>query len=146
MSGFNPTCVNPVSNTPGCVTYDGVDPSSQVIPQQSLKYFAPRLGLSWAPWAKTVIRAGGGIYYLPYENGNSVQLAYNVVSAGSFSSPDDGITPPFLLKNGYPPIPTQPQNHGYGAVPVGEAPVFSVSYQGPYGFHRPYSLQYNFYD
>jgi hypothetical protein len=143
MSGFDPKCINPVSNTPGCVTYAGKD--FPVLPRQSFKYFAPRVGVSWVPWGtKTVIRAGGGIYYLPFENGNSVQLAYNAVAAGNFSSPDNGITPAFLLKDGYPPIPTQPENHGFGAVPVGQSPRFSVSYQGPYGFHRPYAIEYNF--
>jgi hypothetical protein len=37
--------------------------------------FSPRLGLAWSPDAKTVIRAGGGVYYASTDNNGLYQLA-----------------------------------------------------------------------
>jgi hypothetical protein len=37
--------------------------------------FSPRLGVAWTPFPKTVIRAGGGIYYATTDNNGLYQLA-----------------------------------------------------------------------
>jgi hypothetical protein len=149
VSSFDPKCINPVSGTPGCVTYAGKDfPANHL--RSGFRYFAPRGGLSWLPWgagSKTVVRAGGGIYWIALEGGAtaSSQSGFNVVYPGNFSSPDNGITAPFLLKDGFPPIPAlSVEGHGFGAVPVGQQPRVDVTYQDRNAYQRPYAIQYNF--
>src|SRR5205085_6141167 len=63
---------------------------------------------------------------------------------GNFSTPDNGITAPFLLRNGFPGGAAQAQlGPGYGAVPVGAAVKFAPMFiQG--NRQLGYSEQWNF--
>ena len=101
-SNFDPALLNPVTNTLGAISYAGKNGWSDLT---SAKYglFAPRLGLAWAPLPKTSVRAGYGIFYLPF----SADTFSNQSPAGfsisqTIQSPNSN-TPIFALQNGPPP-------------------------------------------
>lgn len=67
--------------------------------------FAPRIGLAYQVRANTVVRAGYGVYYIPY--GQRFYAAYFAtpgfnVNTFSFSSLDGGLTFPGKLENLFP--------------------------------------------
>jgi len=67
--------------------------------------FAPRLGLAYQLNRKTVVRAGYGIFYAPFERiGSEDQLALNPPSFinNNISLPSTAAAPLFLLHNGFP--------------------------------------------
>ncbi len=106
------------------------------------KGFAPRLGIaySWSP--KTVVRAGYGVFFTqafyPGWGGGISQDGFN--SNFSLSTPNSGLSPAFLLSQGFP------------AVAANQRPPFidpsfrngrSLNYR-PFDANRlPYSQQWN---
>ena len=99
--------INPVSGTPGVVKFLNT-PS---YPKNSFyntdwTRFAPRFGISWQVVPKTVIRAGYGIYNAnPTLGANRRAPSLGYTTSANFSSPDGGVTPALLLKNGFPDYP-----------------------------------------
>jgi len=135
-------------------------PGATSIPDD-LDMFAPRLGVAWdvGNAGKTVIRAGGGLYYAPTYmsmfaqsvlfNGGNPDRAYSV----SITNPSA------TASNPVNPISTAFQDVGVnlGTAPLNNLPVFtpsqfstleangaglnSVSYMSP-NFRNPYALQW----
>jgi hypothetical protein len=67
--------------------------------------------------------------------------------SASFVSPNNGVTPAFLLAQGFPAngVPTASQlTPGYGAVPVGQKPATAVTFYQQTGRNTGYLEQYNF--
>ena len=67
--------------------------------------FAPRLGVAYQLDPKSVVRAGYGIFYTPFERiGSEDQLALNPPSFinNNISLPSTAAAPLFLLQNGFP--------------------------------------------
>jgi hypothetical protein len=67
--------------------------------------FAPRVGLAYQLTQKTVLRAGYGLFYTPFERiGSEDQLALNPPAFinNNISLPSTATAPLFLLKNGFP--------------------------------------------
>lgn len=123
QSGFNGTAINPVSRTPGIVTFSGRDGLGKYAHPFDKNNIAPRIGFAWKPMARTVVRGGYGINYL----GAYFGAVVNTLSQGfganfSFASPDGGLSPAFLFRNGLPTGTREPIGPGWGAVPVGTAP------------------------
>jgi hypothetical protein len=150
MNTFNATAINPVSNTPGVVRFAGINGTPRTPFPARWTDFAPRLGFAWQPFhaPTTVLRGGVGVFFAnPYDSSGSVNgatLGFGL-SAGA-SSPDNGITAPFYLKNGVPASlnPTgTPLNDSFGAVPVGGAVTTNVTYVDP-NHKNGYAYQYNF--
>ncbi len=106
------------------------------------KAFAPRLGIAYAWSPKTVVRTGYGIFFTqafyPGWGGGVSQDGFN--SNFSLSSPNSGLSPAFLLSQGFP------------AVPANQRPPFidpsfrngrGLNYR-PFDANRlPYSQQWN---
>ncbi len=143
QNSFDPFAINPVSKTPGVVTFAGQDGLGTKIYSGDYNNFAPRVGLAWKPLGeRTVIRAGFGIFYgPPLPGSNNTSAGFEV--AGNFSTPDNGITAPFLLRNGFPSSGETQRGPSYGAVAVGQAVKFAPTYiQSPRALG--YTEQWNF--
>ena len=153
MSSFNPDLINPVCNCPGVITYNYKDQKDFTgFNRVELNHFMPRIGLAWQPagaGSGTVVRAGAGIFFtLPIGGGfgnwesPADGLPGNIT--GTFSSPDNGITAPFLLKDGFLTPPAQVPGAGFGAVTPGQPTVHSPSFTYQPDFRQEYSMQWNF--
>jgi hypothetical protein len=123
---FNPTAINPVSGTPGVITFGGYASNFD------LHNVGPRFGFAWKARDKWVVRGGAGILYTgEYDIAAPVVLYDGFAAQATFNSSNNGTTPAFLLKNGFPAVsyPTPAQlTPGYGAVPVGQNPNNAVTF------------------
>ncbi len=152
QNGFNATAINPVSNTPGVITFAGIDGQSKYANDFDGVQFGPRLGFAYAPRDRWVVRGGGSLLYPSEYDAATPITAYtgfsNFISLQS-SGTSQGV-PDFLLKNngvtgntnsyltsggtGNAYFPTTAQlTAGFGAVPVGNATVANPQF---YKQHR----------
>jgi hypothetical protein len=133
QSGFNRTAINPVSGTPGVVTFAGLNGAPRNVYNGDWNNFAPRIGFAWKPLGngKLVVRSSYGVFFGPPSPG-STTAASGFEIAGNFTTPDNGITAPFLLRNGFPAAPsTANLGPGFGAVRVGQAITFAPVFIDP---------------
>src|SRR5207302_11519282 len=146
MNSFDPNQINPVSGTPGVVKFLGVNGYSTSPYKTDWNNFGPRLGFAWKAFGsdKTVIRGGFGVSFAhPFDAGvpNVNSLGFSV--SANLNSPDQGITAPFLLRNGVTATLTSATlNDSFGAVPVGAATTTAVTYFDP-NRATGYSQQFN---
>jgi len=143
QSGFNGTAINPVSGTPGVVTFSGRDGLNKYAHPFDNNNLAPRFGFAWKPSARTVVRGGYGINFLGIYFGAVVNtLSQGFGSNFSFSSPDGGLTPAFPFRNGLPTGTREPIGPSWGAVRVGQAPRSAPDFIAQ-NHANGYSQQYN---
>ena len=133
LTFFDPNPINPVSGTPGVITYAGKDSFVNTTFKPSWNHFQPRVGFAWQVRPRTVIRANSGIFYRNPMGGYRISGVWELGALGlpgfvsSFwQSPDNGITHPFRLRDGFPAIISEPAGSGFGAVAVGEIPRTNV--------------------
>ncbi|MGH9339712.1 MAG: TonB-dependent receptor domain-containing protein, partial [Acidobacteriota bacterium] len=153
LSGFDPDAINPVSSTPGVVTFASTGTHPGIL-YDTESNFSPRLGFAWQPFGsgtRTVIRGGGAlIYETPVQQAAG---SWQSPTAGEeitarFNSGDNGVTPAFYLRDGFPPIPPgELKSPAFGAVPVGDSPRFGVTYfdpddRFPYSYHTSLEVQH----
>ena len=135
QNSFNATEINPVSGTPGVITFAGLNGQSTYAHNWDLHNLGPRIGFAWTPREKWVVRGGGALLFTgEYDIAAPVVLYTGFSTQGTFVSSNNGATPAFLLKNGFPALssPTTAQlTPGYGAVPVGQTPTTSVTFFQP---------------
>ena len=130
QNSFDRFAINPVSGTPGVVTFSGRNGLSKYAHDKDLNNFGPRLGFAWQPGKSWVVRGGGAMIYLANYNNNVAfdpSLGFGIL--GNFVSPDSGLTPSFLLRNGMPALSVPAESDlrpGFGASKVGESPTTSV--------------------
>lgn len=129
QSGFDRFAINPVSGTPGVVTFANRDGYGRQLYNSDYNNVMPRIGLAWKPfgWRSTVVRTGYGIFYGPPQPGSNTASA-GFETSGSFTSPDNGITPAFILRDGFPSTARPALGPGYGAVRVGQAAIYSPDF------------------
>lgn len=145
-SGFDPGAVNPVCNCPGTVIFAGLNGMSKYLNYKfDTNNFGPRVGFAWQAWKGAVVRGGYAIHYNSlYQSGMAGDIGGAFASSGSFSSPDGGLTPAFLLSTGMPAIPAgEAHTPAYGAVPLGQSPRFSAAFIDP-NTVAGYDQQWNF--
>ncbi len=111
-SWFDPTLPNPdADRAPGLMVSAGNGPGSchcRTNVKTHYLTFGPRFGFAYALNPKTVIRSSFGIVHFNGAalGGNGQQRGTGILgyatASPSFVSPDGGITPAFLLNNGFP--------------------------------------------
>jgi len=135
QNSFNETAINPVSGTPGVVTFSGLNGLSKYASNWDLHNFGPRLGFAYKAANNFVIRGGGALLYMgEYDQATPIVTNLGFSTQGSFVSPNNGVTPAFLLDQGLPAVssPTVAQlTPGYGAVAVGQKPTTTVTFFNP---------------
>jgi len=144
QSGFDGSRINPVSGTPGIVTFSGLDGKGKYAHSTDTNNFGPRIGFAYRVRDGLVMRGGYGVsYYGAYGRSVVRALAQGFSLNGSFTSPDGGFTPAFLLSSGMPKIEREPLTPAFGAVPVGQSVRLSPDYFEP-NHVNAYALQWNF--
>jgi hypothetical protein len=148
MNGFDATAINPVSGTPGVVKFMGQDGFRDTPYDTDLNNFGPRFGFAWKPFGstKTVVRGGWGVFFAhPFDAGAPASAALGFEQSANLTSPDNGITFPFVLGRGVPGISlTSPaRDDSFGAVPVGTNSTTAVTF---FETDRAtgYAMQHNF--
>ena len=133
MNGFDPAAINPVSGTPGVVRFAGVDGWPTKPYETDWNNFGPRVGFAWRPGGaeRTVVRGGAGIFFAhPFDHGAPSSASLGFEQSATLSTPDNGLTAPFLLRNGVPPlqIAAAARDAGFGAVPIGRPTTTAVTF------------------
>ncbi len=129
QNSFSLAATNPVSGTPGVVTFAGLNGQSKYAHDFDPNNVAPHAGFAWRASDQIVVRAGYGMFFLG-EYGTAVpnSMAASFSRQASFTSGDGGFTPPFLFNSGLPAIPPVDRSPAFGAVPIGAAPFFSPQF------------------
>ena len=140
---------NPVSGTPGVVKFlNRPNYPARGFYNTDYKRLAPRVGFAWRPISKMVIRGGYGFYNTnPTLGANRRAPSLGFTTSASFGSPDGGISPAFLLQNGFPdyPLGGDPArlNESFGAVRPGQTPGTSPTFVNPdwrFGYAQNFNL------
>lgn len=101
MYSFDPTVLNPVTNTPGAMWYASTHANGRTTLQAPVwNTFLPRVGVSYQWRSNTVIRGGFGLFAYGWShdtNGNGDGAAY--ASSGSLTDSTNGVQPIVTLSD-----------------------------------------------
>ena len=127
----------------GGLTFVGVNGASRYNSDPDRNNFAPRIGISYQLTPKTVVRAGGGLFYSSITGAGTGSISFGV---SGFQAPTqivtsiDGVTPIFDWSNPYPQGLNQPTGSSLG---LGTLLGQDVGFFNR-GNQTPYSSQWNF--
>ncbi len=149
MNSFDTQAINPVSGTPGVITFPGRNGVPRRAFDPDYNNFGPRFGFAWRVPSRrsTVIRGGGGLFFGPtVSNIVATAAALGFSSDVSLLATQPGLNSAMRLRDGFSASAVRPSSDqlgaGFGAVPLGTAPRNTVTF-----FERsrptPLSLQYN---
>jgi hypothetical protein len=146
MNSFDPLAINPVSGTPGVVTFAGVNGTPERAFRTDWNNLGPRVGFAYrfGGHHDTVIRGGAGLFYGPTVSntiGDVASLGFS--TSASYSVAQAETQSVFDLRSGFPAATRRPLTPGFGAVPVGQKVNTSVAFFNP-GQVAPISYQFNF--
>ena len=136
QNSFDATTINPVSGTPGIVTFSGINGTSVYANQWDLNNFGPRIGFAWSPRDSWVVRGGFGVLYTgEYASGTPQEgnLGYGTsgTATGVYNANTGILTPAFQL-NSIPEFWTTPTTAdltpGFGAAAPGQPAHTVVTY------------------
>jgi len=117
------------------VLFSGLNGTSKFANRWDTNNFGPRAGFAWKVRDNWVVRGGGAILYTgEYDQATPIVANTGFSTQGNFVSPDNGITPAFILSSGLPGVssPTRADlTPGYGAVAVGQKPTTAIAYFDP---------------
>ena len=145
MNSFDPLAINPVSGTPGVVTFAGIEGTPRRAFKTDRNNFGPRAGFAYqlTHSGKTVLRGGAGIFYgTTISNSVGDQAALGFGTNASFVVAQATTQSVFMLRNGFPAYARPELNDAFGAVPVGTRPTTSVGFFDP-NQKAPTSYQVN---
>jgi hypothetical protein len=137
QNSFDATAINPVSGTPGIITFSGINGVSKYANNWDYHNIGPHIGFAYTANHSTVVRGGGAILYPgEYDQATPIVAYTGFAKQISLSSPNAGTgAPAFLLKNngtdgtGTAAVPTKDQlTPAYGAVPIGQKVVQAPQY------------------
>lgn len=134
MNSFDPLAINPVSGTPGVVTFAGVNGTPRRAFKTDLNNFGPRVGLAYrvTDSGRTVLRGGAGVFYgTTISNSVGDQAALGFSTSANFVVAQATTQSVFVLRNGFPAYSRPPLTGAFGAVPVGTRPTTSVAFFDP---------------
>ena len=125
MNSFDTTAVNPISRTPGVITFAGRGGVPRTAFDPDYNNFGPRFGFAWkVPGERTtVVRGGAGFFF-----GEIVSNIIGTAAALGFStdvtviSGEPGIVSAMRLHEGFPSqarVPVDQLGPGFGAVAGG---------------------------
>jgi hypothetical protein len=145
MNSFDRTAINPVSGTPGVVTFAGRNGVPERAFATDWNNFGPRAGFAYRlpVGRETVIRGGAGIFYGPTVSntiGDSAATGFS--TAASFVVPQADLLSVFRLRDGFPAVERAPLTPAFGAAAPGQRPFTSVGFFDPRQV-APISYQYN---
>jgi hypothetical protein len=148
MNSFDMRAINPLSGTPGVVTFAGRNGVSRTAYDADYNNFGPRLGfaLRVPGTGNTVLRGGGGLFYgSTVSNIIATAAALGFTTDVSLIATQPGINSALRLRDGVPVFSRSSVDQfdaGFGAVPLGQSPRTTVTF-----FERerptPISFQYN---
>jgi hypothetical protein len=143
QSGFDPFAINPVSKTPGVVTFAGLNGVSKYSHNFDANNWGPRFGFAWSARQGLALRGGYGIFYngsYQVSVNNPMSLGFSL--SGSFASPDGGYTPAFPFRAGMPSVARDKLGPEYGAVAAGRSVTTAPDFIAP-DHVNGYSQQWN---
>jgi len=134
MNSFDATAINPVSGTPGIVTFAGRDGTPVRAFKTDRNNIGPRVGVAYllTPSGRTVLRGGFGVFYgqtVSATIGDTASLGFS--TSASFVVASATTQSAFRLRDGFPAYERPPLGPGFGAVPVGQRPNTSVAFFNP---------------
>ncbi|HYS25564.1 MAG TPA: carboxypeptidase regulatory-like domain-containing protein [Vicinamibacterales bacterium] len=145
MNSFDPLAINPVSGTPGVVTFAGINRTPARAFATDWNNVGPRVGFAYQlnQSGRTVLRGGTGIFYGPTVSntiGDVAALGFS--TSASFVVSQATTESAFLLRDGFPAYGRPDLTPGFGAVPAGTHPNTAVSFFDPHQV-APTSYQVN---
>lgn len=148
QNSFDRYAMNPVSGTPGVITWSGRNGLSKHAHNFDTNNFSPRVGFAFRVTDKWILRGGGATLFIgQYDQATPIVANIGFGSRGDFVSTDGGRTAAFLLRNGLPaiaPLTEADLVPGFGAVPVGQTPKLAVEFFEPGNRAVPYLNTFNF--
>lgn len=120
MNGFDAEKINPVSGTPGVVTFLGRNGYRKTPYDADWNNFGPRFGIAWRPFGreKTVIRGGFGVFFgHPFDRAVANSMTLGFERSANVVVQDNVTGVPYTLSGGMP-VPSlerAPLDDSFGA-------------------------------
>ena len=118
--GFDPNVTSPLQTTSGVTTKGGIEFAAQNgypdhCCNNGVTKFEPRVGFSYSPVDKMVVRAGYGVFYAPLYYSTSASFAPGYAQTSTYvASNNSNLTPANSLSNPFPGGLGQPTGNTLG--------------------------------